>query len=279
MSFIDKERDLIRSLRQLDGAVLAFSGGVDSSYLLAAGCEALDDRILAVIGRSPSYPRRELDRAIALAEWMGAAWRMVETDEMSDPSYVANSPHRCYHCKSALFRTLVTMATEEGFDVVIEGSNADDLSDHRPGRWAASELEVRSPLAEVGLTKGEIRELSRRRGLPTWNKPAYACLASRIPYGVEVTTDRLQRIERAEAVLHDMGLEAVRVRDHGEVARVEVESSALARLLEPGVREAVVAGLKRVGFHYVALDLEGYRTGSLNEALVPDVETPGGAGG
>lgn len=260
---------LLSLLRETGGALVALSGGVDSALLLRAAREALGERALAVIARSPSFPAREYQEAVRLAELIGTRFRTVETDEVQDPRYRENPADRCFLCKSTLFRTLKAVAAEEGLPCVLEGSNADDLNDYRPGIRAARELGVRAPLQELGLTKAEIRELARRRGLPVWNKPSLACLSSRIPYGSTITPERLGRIDQAEEALRRRGLRQVRVRDHGDVARIEVDAEEISALLEAGLRQEIVAELKRIGYRFVALDLEGYRTGAMNEALGP----------
>ena len=263
----EKWQELLETLRATGGALVAFSGGVDSALLLRAAHEALGDKVLAVIARSPSYPAREYRDAVRLAELIGAPHRTVETDEVADPEYRKNPPNRCFLCKSTLFRTLAAIAAEQKLPCVLEGSNADDHNDYRPGMRAARELGVRAPLQELGLGKAEIRELARRRGLPVWDKPSLACLSSRIPYGSGITPERLSRIDQAEEVLRQRGLRQVRVRDHGDVARIETDADGMSRLLEPALRSEISAELKRVGYRFVSLDLEGYRTGAMNEAL------------
>jgi len=262
-----KYERLVETLRQTGGAVVAFSGGVDSALLLAAARQALGDRALAAIGRSPSYPAREHAAALELASQIGARHVTVDPGELADPRYRSNPADRCFICKGTLFRALLELARREGLAAVVEGSNADDAHDYRPGMKAARELGVRAPLMEVGLTKLEIRELARGLGLPVWDKPSLACLASRIPYGTPITEEKLGRIDRAEEALRGLGLQQVRVRDHGDVARIEVEPATLARLLDGELRQAVVGAVKSAGYRYVSLDLEGYRTGSMNEAL------------
>jgi uncharacterized protein len=257
---------LLDELRRLPGAVVAFSGGVDSSVLLAAAHEALGDRVLAVTARSATYTPAEEHAARELAAQLGVRWRVVETDELSDPAFRANPPERCYLCKRELLTRLRAIAAEAGDAAVLEGSNVDDLGDVRPGRRAVQELGVRSPLLEAGLTKAQIRALARRRGLPNWDHPAAACLASRIPYGEPITVERLRRIGAAEQALRARGFVVVRVRDHGALARVEVGADELPRLLDPDLRSAVVADLKAAGYTWVAADLQGYRTGAMNEA-------------
>ena len=263
----EKFDKLTRLLKGYGGAAVAFSGGVDSTFLLAAAHRALGGRALGVIGRSPSYPKRELQAAIDLAETIGARYIIVDTDEMSKEEYASNPPNRCYHCKSTLFGIVKQVAEKEGLEEVLEGSNADDQGDYRPGMEAAKQLGVRAPLLEVGLTKDEIRALSKEMGLPTWNKPAMACLSSRVPYGETITLVKLGRIEMTENGLRDLGFSQLRVRDHGKVARIEVATEAIPVLAAPEMREKVVAVAKQAGYQYVALDLVGYRTGAMNEVL------------
>jgi pyridinium-3,5-biscarboxylic acid mononucleotide sulfurtransferase len=258
---------LLARLRPLGGAVVAFSGGVDSALLLFAAREALGDRALAVSGRSPSFPWREHEHAVKLAEALGARHASVDTDELSNPEYAKNPASRCFVCKSTLFARLKEVAAREGLGHVLEGSNADDRNDYRPGMKAAEKLGVLAPLMEVGLTKAEIRELARERGIPVWDRPSLACLSSRIPYGSLITEERLARIDAAEEHLRANGFRQVRVRDHGPLARIEVEPAEIPRLLDGALRANVAAELKRLGWKYVSIDLEGYRTGAMNEAM------------
>ncbi len=264
----EKEQKLRARLKGYGRVALGFSGGVDSTLLLQIALDELGaENVLPVLADTPSLPRSEFAEALRLAEGLGAACTVVDPRELDDPNYAANPADRCYFCKKHLFRLIAETAAAKGFGVVLDGNNADDAGDYRPGRRAAQELGVESPLMEAGLTKAEIRALSAREGLPTAEKPAMACLASRIPYGTPVTAEVLGQVERAEAGLRAAGFGQCRVRHHGEVARLEVPASDLARLVEAGVRERVVEGVKAAGYRYVALDLQGYRTGSLNEAL------------
>ncbi len=266
---LDAKAEALRALlKGLGRVALGFSGGVDSTLLLRAALDVLGPgNVLAVIADTPSLPRKEFAEALRLAETMGAECVVVDPGELSDPDYAANPADRCYFCKKHLFGRIAEVAGERGFAQVLDGNNADDAGDYRPGRRAAGELGVKSPLMEAGLTKGEIRALSRNAGLPTADKPAMACLASRIPYGTPVTVGVLAQVERAEEVLRAAGFAQCRVRHHGEVARIEVPVADIPRLLDGSVRETAVRDIKAAGYRYVTLDLQGYRMGSLNEGV------------
>jgi uncharacterized protein len=263
-----KEARLHALLGEMDSIVVAYSGGVDSAYLAYAAMTARPGRVLCVTADSPSYPRRHRELAVRIAEQFGLPHEFVGTAEMERPEYRANAGDRCYHCKTELYSVLAALKDDRRFAVIVDGNNADDRGDYRPGRQAAREFGVRSPLDEAGLTKAEIRELSHEAGLPTWDEPASACLSSRIPYMSEVTEPKLQMIERAEDVLRELGFRICRVRHHDALARIELGRDEMPRALDPEVNARLVRELKAVGFKYVSLDLQGYRTGSLNEALV-----------
>ena len=255
-------------LKNLGSAAVGFSAGVDSTFLAAAAQRILGDRAVAVTACSATLPERERRDAVEMAARIGIRHLFLDADEMESPDFVANGADRCYHCKKLRFSRMAEWAKEQGISWVLDGANADDASDYRPGMKAVRELEsVCSPLLEAGLTKAEIREQSRRWELPTWNKPSAACLSSRIVYGLPVTAERLGQIERAEEVVREFCQNQVRVRHHGTLARIEVSAEDIPVLAEPARSAKIVAALKEIGFTFVTLDLAGYRTGSLNETL------------
>ena len=261
-----KEDALVRWLRARGSVLIGFSGGVDSAYLACVAVDALGSaNVLAVIGKSASYPEAQWAAARDVARRFDVPVLEVNTDELADPRYAANPTNRCYFCKSELWSRLAPIAQDRGLACVVDGANADDRSDYRPGARAASEWGVLSPLAELGLTKADIRELSRRRGLPTWRQPSAPCLSSRIPYGTAVTPARLRRVEAAEAALRSLGIEGdLRVRYHGDLARVELPAADIDQWLTPDAAERLRAAVTGAGFARVALDLRGFRSGSLN---------------
>jgi pyridinium-3,5-biscarboxylic acid mononucleotide sulfurtransferase len=246
--------------------VVAFSGGVDSTFLLRVAIDVLgSDKVLALTATSPTYPEFEFQEACRLAKLFGARQLVVESNELEIPGFAQNDRRRCYHCKSELFSICRDKARELGYAEILDGSNLDDLQDYRPGREAACELAVRSPLLEAGLGKEDIRTLSRQLGLSTAEKQAFACLSSRFPYGTEITAERLRQVDHCETFLRQQGFNNYRVRYHGDVARIEVAPAELDRFSDPDLKQAVVTAFKATGFTYVTLDLQGYRTGSMNE--------------
>jgi pyridinium-3,5-biscarboxylic acid mononucleotide sulfurtransferase len=262
-----KVRKLVEILRGFGRAVVAYSGGVDSAFLLKAARDVLGESAIGVLATSESLDRNELAAARKVADAMGIPIRTIEVREYDNPEYRKNGPDRCYHCKTELFSRVIELARAEGIPWVLDGSNRDDLGDYRPGARARTEKGVRSPLQEAGITKEEIRRHSKALGVPTWDKPSAPCLASRIPYGSEVTDEKLRQVEGAEARLRALGFRECRVRHHGAVARIEVPAADIPRFLDEGTRAAVAAGIKAAGFLFVALDIQGLRSGSLNEAI------------
>lgn len=264
----DKLARLRARVAELGSVLVCYSGGVDSAFVLAVAHEVLGPRAVGMTAVSPSLPPREREEAIEIARSIGADHRLVESREMDDPSYVANNPDRCFHCKSELYRIASEKRVEWGLGTILNGVNQDDLGDYRPGIEAAKNAGVASPLVELGFTKDDVRAGAEAMGLPVWNKPAAACLSSRIPYGTSVTRERLDQIGGFEASLKSLGFRQVRVRYHGELARIELSLDEITRATDPAVRDAIVATGKKHGFRYVTLDLGGYRMGSHNEVLV-----------
>jgi len=265
---VDAALERLRQIiRPMQGAVLAYSGGVDSTLVAAVAHEVLGERVLAVTADSEMYPQFQLEDATRTAAELGIRHEVVRTSELNIPRFSANPPDRCYHCKRELFGRMREIAEREGFADVLDGANADDPHDHRPGLRAAAELGVRSPLREAKLGKEMVRAISRKLGLSTWQKPAFACYASRFPYGLTITAERIEMVRRAEDFLRALGLRQYRVRHHDTLARIEVPAEEIERLASPEARAKLVTELKRIGYTYVTLDLQGFRSGSMNEVL------------
>ena len=264
----DKYEQLKRIFQSMGRVLVAYSGGVDSSLLLKVAREVLgEENVLAVTALSPLYPERELTHAKKIAQILGARHLLIESNELEIEGFSNNPPNRCYYCKRELFEKMIDLAKGEGIHFVVEGSTLDDEKDHRPGRMAIKELGIRSPLQEARFTKREIRELSKALDLPTWDKPSFACLASRFPYGKEITAEELKRVAEAEDFLFGLGFKQVRVRHYGSLARIEILEEEMGLLMECPLRESVVKQLKGMGYNYVTLDLQGFRSGSMNEVL------------
>ncbi len=264
---LDKYEKLKEYIRSLERVAVAFSGGVDSTFLLYAAKEAVGSGAFAVIASSCSFPQRELDEAKAFCDKYGIGYEVVRSGELEIEGFSHNPPNRCYLCKHELFGKIRSAAEEKGIHEILEGSNLDDDNDYRPGMQAVAELNVRSPLRDIGFSKEQIRILSKHLGLPTWNKQSFACLSSRIPYGEEITEEKLGMVDRAEQLLMDLGFRQLRVRIHDRIARIELDPSEFDHFMEDKIRLRVHEELKRIGFAYVTLDILGYRTGSMNETL------------
>ena len=266
----EKYEILKENMKKRGSAAIAFSGGVDSTFLVKVAHEVLGDKMIAVTATSSTYPERELKEAIKYAKDMGVKHLIISSEELDIEGFASNPTNRCYYCKKELFTKINAIAKENGVQYVFDGSNIDDDGDYRPGMQAARELEVISPLKEAKLTKDDIRELSKDLGLPTWNKPAFACLSSRFPYGNEITAPKLKMVDEAEQFLLDMGIRQVRVRHHGEIARIEVAPEERVQFFDVEVMDRIGERFKKIGFTYVTLDMLGYRTGSMNEVLTAE---------
>lgn len=284
---MDKFKNLTSLIMNMRSVLVAYSGGVDSTLLLKVAQDVLSDeggnalrlgsgqahsrlhqnRLLAVIASSPTYPDHEIEAATKMCEALKVNFLKIETNEFEDENFIKNPKERCYFCKQELFSTLLKIAKQHNLDYVIDGSNADDLHDFRPGALAKQELGVRSPLQEAGYTKEEIRKVSKELGLPTWDKPSYACLSSRIPYGTRITVELLKRIGEGEDYLMELGFKQVRVRDHGAIARIEVDPASIEKLLDEDLRNEIAKKFQALGYTYITLDLRGYRTGSMNDII------------
>ncbi|MFC1571910.1 ATP-dependent sacrificial sulfur transferase LarE [Candidatus Margulisiibacteriota bacterium] len=262
-----KLQQLQNLLKDMKRVLIAYSGGVDSTFLLKVAKDALGDNVLAVIAESPTFPQEEVEFAKSLCEQFGVKYQIIQTDEYNNEDFVCNSKDRCYYCKSELFGKLWQIAKENGIEYVLDGSNFDDKSDYRPGHKAKQELGVRSPLMELAFTKQDIRSLSKELGIPTWDKPSYACLSSRIPYGTRITKEILAKVGTGERFLRSLGFKQLRVRHHDSIVRIEVDQESIAKITQDGLLDTITKRFEDLGYLYVTLDLKGYRTGSMNKAL------------
>lgn len=267
MELIDKEHLLKSNLKSMESVLVAFSGGVDSMLVLAVAHSVLDKNVLAVTAQSPSLPNRELSATVELASQIGVEHLIVQTDEMSSPNYKQNPIDRCYYCKSELYGKLEKIAEDRKLKTIVNGINLDDMGDHRPGIGAAHEANVKSPLCDAEFSKQDVRDLSLKLGLSTWDKPAMACLSSRIPYGQEVTEEKLSMIEQAEDILLAMGFKQLRVRHHGDIARIEFNKEDISRFFSNGLADKVQKKFADIGFNFTTVDIAGYKSGRLNEAI------------
>lgn len=275
MSLASKYQSLKKNLSELSRVAIAFSGGVDSTLLLKVACDLLGpQQVLALTSVSPVFPRHETDWCKDFTQQLGVRHIIWHGDELKLTGFVENGPHRCFHCKQNLYQHFLTITREQGFAVLLDGSNLDDLKDYRPGREAVLQLGIRTPLVDAGLDKNEIRALSRQLGLPTWNKPAFACLATRVPYGTPITREKLEQIGNCESWLHQQGFSTYRLRLHDRLARIEIAPDEMPRLLDPTLREELIHICKANGCDYVTLDLQGFRSGSMNECLPENRKPP-----
>ncbi len=263
---LKEKHDLLRNIiRSMESVIVAFSGGVDSTLLARIAFDELGEKSLAITAKSETYPSLEIEKAVEIANQIGIKQEIIISEELDMPEFSENPVNRCYYCKKELFSKLLDIAKDRGFKYVLEGSNYDDLNDYRPGMQAIDELGIRSPLREAGLTKAEIREISKNLGLPTWNKPSFACLSSRFPYGTQITREKLKTVGEAEMFLRSLGVSQIRVRHHDQIARIEVVDEEMDIIFRN--RHKIVGKLRELGYNYITLDLQGYRTGSMNEVL------------
>jgi len=275
MNIQDKYENLKRILERMENVLVAFSGGVDSTFLLKVARDSLGDDVLAVIASSEIFKEEEKQEALKLAQELNVRHRIIRTRELENPNFVKNSPQRCYYCKKGLFSRLKEIATAEGISNILDGANFEDTADFRPGARAARELGVYSPLRDVKLSKKEIRTLSKDLNLPTWDKPSSTCLSTRFPYNMEINEKRLKQVTRAEEYLKTLGFSQIRVRHHGKIARIEFSTEEISTAVNPSVREEIASNLKKIGYTYITLDLSGYRSGSMNEVLPESVKISG----